>query len=159
VRVTLVAAGAAACALLAGCSEGPGSRAAVVAEPPAAPAPVAARAGGVALVHDGPATTARGAAPAGGRAVVALRLANASAVTRTVALRAGAPWLSVAASVSVPPRQSVPLTAVARPPADAAPGVMRSEVVARVEGDRAAAVSVSYESSVPVVVRVTRGRP
>jgi hypothetical protein len=127
--------------------------------PPAAeaPAPAPARTGGVVLVPDGPGAVARATAPPGAEVVVRLRVANPSGEARVLALRSDAPWLAVAPSVGVPPRQSVAVPAVARVPIGAR-GALRGRVAARAEGDREAAVSVSYESALPVVVQVAGER-
>ncbi len=154
----LLAAGAAAAALgLAGCADD--------AAPPApAPAAVSAPAGaapatsaGFVLVPDSPGVVARAEAEPGGEAVVALRVANASDATRTLALSSREAWMTLPAEVSVPPRQSAAVTAVVHVPPDAR-GVLRGTVVARAQGDRGAVVSVSYESAADVAVRVRDAR-
>ncbi|MGD9570858.1 MAG: hypothetical protein AB7V62_03095 [Thermoleophilia bacterium] len=153
----LIGAGAAAAVLAtAGCAVDPAPPAA---DPAGAPDPAAAPtvSAGFALVPDAPGAVARVSAPPGGEAVVALRVANASDATRTLALASRVPWMTVAPEVSVPPRQSAPVTAVVRVPPDA-PAVLRGTVVARAQGDRGAVVSVSYESAADVAVRVLDAR-
>ncbi|WP_217915649.1 hypothetical protein [Miltoncostaea marina] len=127
---------------------GPGSAMAAAPGAPPRSAPFAIVAGS----HSA-AATARVAA--GGRAEVALRVANASDAPRRLALVARASWLRVPGTVRVPARQSVAVTAVAAPPAGTPAGTLRGAVAARGGGDAAAAVSVAYESVVPVVVHVT----
>ncbi len=137
---------------LAGCGGDPPAPAAPPAGAAATVAPPA-RAGGFALVADGADAVARATAPPGAAATVALRLANASDAERTLALTAEPGWLEVPPAVVIPARQSVPVAARAVVPPGAT-GTLRGRVVARAEGDAAAAVSVSYESSVEVAVAV-----
>jgi hypothetical protein len=163
-RGPLIASAAALAALAAGCgSAAPPSPGPAAAEAPSAPAvPVAAPARGAAparsepfaLVPDAEGDAAAVVARPGARGGVGLRLANGADRARTFALSADAAWVSAPAAVTVPPRQSIAVTAVVAVPADAPAGVLSARVTARPAEQAGAPLAVDYASSVPLRVRV-----
>jgi hypothetical protein len=156
--IAALAAGAAGCG-------GDGAPAAALAPAPAAPPaaaarPVAAtpaRSAPFVLVADSAADGLWVRAAPGQLVELGLRLANGADAPRAFALRSDLPWIEVPAAVEAPARQSVPVRVALRVPADAGPGRRRALVVARAGGDPAAALAVSYESSVPVAIEVLPG--
>lgn len=152
----LTAAGVAAVALAVaaqGC--GAGSPGAQATAPPSPVAPAATgRSAPFVIVADTASGMAGATVPAGGWASLAFRVANRSGAPRTFTLRSSVPWLRVEGSVTVAARQSAVVEAPVRVAADAPAGIARGAVLARAEGTSGARLSVSYESSAPVVVRV-----
>jgi hypothetical protein len=122
----------------------------------AAPASVAApaRSEPFALVPDAAADAAAVVARPGRRGGVGLRLANGAGRARTFALAADAGWVSAPAAVTVPPRQSVPVTVVVAIPAGAPAAVLSATVTARPAEQAGGALAVDYASSVALRVRV-----
>jgi hypothetical protein len=162
--------------VLAGCS------AAATPPPQAAPdapaaAPAPAQDAPFGIVGDTPDGRVRAVVAAGGETELAFRVANPAGVERAFALRAAdalaagavAPagttgagvgaWLRAPAEVSVRPRESAPVVATLRVPADAAPGAYEGAVVASPAHGPAtpdgtgAAVSYEVAARVTVVVR------
>lgn len=144
-------------AAAAGCAEAPGTGAVSGATEPRAARPVAevgGRSGPFAIVADTSSGAASATLAGGGSRDLVFRVANASDSPRTFTLRSTVPWLAVADSVRVPPRQSTVVTATVRIAERAPDGVVRGLVVATASGRPDARVPVVYESRVAVSVRV-----
>jgi hypothetical protein len=157
VAIAVVAGALGSAALAVGVAGQEGHGAAPARGPaPSGPPPAEAhgRSAAFVIVSDTPSGAASVTLAPGEQAPLGLRVANASGSARTFALRASAPWLTVPARVSVPPRQSVPVAATVRLDDGAAAGVLRAEVAASTAARPDARLAVVYESRVRVRVRV-----
>ena len=92
--------------------------------------------------------------PSGGSRDLSFGVADGSGSPRTLALRSTVPWLAVAGSVRVPPRQSIAVSAAVRIGRGVPAGLLRGLVVAAGHEESDARIPVVYESRAPVRVRV-----
>ena len=144
-------------AAVAGCAEAPDTGAVPGATAPRAARPVAevgGRSSPFAIVADTPSGAASATLPSGGSRDLVFRVANASDSPRTFTLHSTVPWLAMADSVRVPPRQSTVVTATVQIAQGAPDGVVRGLVVAAASARPDARVPVVYESRAAVSVRV-----